>query len=176
VSPFIPGGADSTGARILSWLLVLVGLAALIAAGAAWIRSTRHSRPLKPDFEGLGPAFDRWIRVTPASDATEPPVDVGPDRMGPWATLTVVDGKGKGRTFALNDDTELVGRAEFCSIRIEDKSLEPAHLLIHRDGTYRTSTPRSEVEVDGEPGLWGSLTNGSLLRLGNVSLEFRHGA
>jgi VWFA-related protein len=176
ITPFAAGGNDSTAARILSGALVIAGLGALFAASAAWIRSARDTRPLKPDFEGLGPAFERWVRATPERKEDDAVIDAGPHRSGPWATLTVVDGKGKGRTFALNDDTELVGRAEYCSVRIEDKSLEPAHLLIHRDGTYRTSTPRSEVEVDGNAGLWGSLANGSLLRLGNVSLEFRHGA
>jgi hypothetical protein len=160
---------------VVSGVLVAVGLLAIIGAGVAWIRSARDARPLKPDFEGLGPAFERWVRAAPSGDELEPAIDSWPATAGPWATLTVVSGKAKGRTYPLSDDTELVGRAEYCSVRIEDTSVEAAHLLIHRDGTYRTSTPRSEVEVDGKRGLWGSLTDGSLLRLGNVSLEFRHG-
>jgi hypothetical protein len=88
--------------------------------------------------------------------------------------LKVLSGRLKGREFSLADDTELVGRGKFCSIRIDDGSLEPAHVLLNRDGTYRASTPETSIEVDGTEGLWGPLLNGSTLRVGNVALEFHH--
>ncbi len=174
VTTIAPASASSGAApwgRLLGYLLLGGGFIVLGGGSFFWARSVRDARPPKPDFDGVGPVLDRWQRAGPP-EANE---TVQPARSQPptaWGTLLVLSGKLQGHEFPLRDDTELVGRGKFCSVRIDEGSIEPAHVLLNRDGTFRASRPRTSIEVDGTNDGWGRLLNGSTLRLGDVSLEF----
>jgi len=160
----------------------------LLAAGAAaigwfgvrpWLQQ-RHEREEEPRFDGLGPAFDRWATVrgqqppeAPEAPEAQPAAPILGAAQGAWGRIAVIDGPDRGAEFELTDEAELAGRGRFCSIRLRDRSVKPAHLLINRDGTYRVSAPGLAVEVDGATAATGKLGDGSKIRIGSTLLHFK---
>ena len=77
-----------------------------------------------------------------------------------------------GTTFTLKDDTELVGRGKFCSVRLKDRAVEEAHFVITRDGQLHASTPSCQIEINGQQVRRATVEPGQTIKIGNTELRF----
>lgn len=153
----------------------LLALAAAVALGGggyggwralAWYRA----RPRPIDVSGVGSQLAEWAELRRGGKAEEPLAAAPGDTPGPWGRLTVAAGPDAGRVFELRDDVELVGRGSFCSVRLSDPAVEPAHFVISRDGRLNASTPAARVEVDGNATRSAEVGDGTQVRVGATVL------
>ncbi len=155
---------------IAAAVLGLVGLLAAIAFRRARRRVLLRRQPGEArdlsSMPGMAPR-----RPSPTQAVPAPSPVVSKDGR-PWGRLVVVEGKDAGQTFVLNEDTELVGRARFCSVRLKDQEIAAAHFLVSRDGSVHPSTPGCALEVDGSIARYRPLADGSLIRVGRTCLRF----
>ena len=83
-------------------------------------------------------ALASWVqgsRRVEGAPREETPATAPSTEALPWGVLRVIEGPDAGKTFELREETELVGRGKFCTVRLTDKSLEEAHFVLGRDGS-----------------------------------------
>lgn len=166
----IPG---EPGPNYAAYALLALALAATLGGAAyggwrafAWYRA----RPRPLDVSGVGDQLAEWAELRRGGHTGEMPSPPPGDAPGPWGRLAVVEGPDAGRVFELRDDVELVGRGSFCSVRLSDPGVEPAHFVISRDGRLNASTPTARVEVDGAVVRSAGLRTGARIRIGSTEL------
>lgn len=140
------------GPNYAAYALLVVAIVAAAGGGAygGWRAvSSFRARPRPIDVSGVGKQLAEWAELRRGGHGEEPREAAPGDTPGPWGRMTVVAGPDAGRVFELRDDVELVGRGSFCSIRLSDPAVEPAHFVISRDGRLNASTPTARMEVDG---------------------------
>ncbi len=140
------------GPNYAAYALLVVAIVAAAGGGAygGWRAvSSFRARPRPIDVSGVGNQLAEWAELRRGGHGEEPREAAPGDTPGPWGRMTVVAGPDAGRVFELRDDVELVGRASFCSIRLSDPAVQPAHFVISRDGRLNASTPTARMEVDG---------------------------
>jgi hypothetical protein len=103
-------------------------------------------------------------------------VSSAPPPPGAWGSFVVVEAASRGdkvgTRWALKDETELVGRGKFCSVRLKDRAIEDAHFVITREAELHASTPACRVEVGGEIVRRATLADGATVKLGGTTLRF----
>ena len=165
-------GAFAVSRTVVIYAVALLGVIGLV--GGFGVRRARlvllsgkhreaHDLSSMP---GMAPARTPHLQVEPE------PAPSAPRTRRPWGRLVVVEGQDAGQSFVLSEDTELVGRGRFCSVRLKDKEVAAAHFLVNREGWVQPSTPACAIEVDGAKARSRSLANGSLIRVGRTCLRF----
>ena len=165
-------GKSNTGAYIVLALSALGVLAVLAYATRIGLRRLGARQPVA-DGAALAGQLDSLAAgraVAPAQAPVAAPS--ASDRAGrvPWGTLKVVEGRVPGAVFSLHDERELVGRAKFCSVRLDDRSVAEAHFVIGRGGEMVASLPGLTVEVNGIAVRRAQLASGDTLRVGQTTL------
>jgi VWFA-related protein len=167
----VPGGESH-------WLAyVVLGLSAVAAvASAAWgafLLTSRVRRKDGVDDAAYAGRMSNWTPAQPGPDILpSAPSPVGAGNREPWGKLTVTAGPGAGTSFDLRDDPELVGRGKACSVRLRDRKVEQAHLLLYRDGTFQVSSPACRLLLGGQPVTAGQAASAVEFRLGDTALRF----
>lgn len=161
------------GPNYAAYALLALAVAVVFGGGVygagraiAWYRA----RPRPIDVSGVGSQLAEWAELRRGGRGEEPQAAAPPNAPGPWGRLTVAAGPDAGRVFELRDDVELVGRGSFCSIRLSDPAVEPAHFVISRDGRLNASTPTAKVEVDGAAIHSALAATGARIRIGTTEL------
>lgn len=161
------------GPNYAAYALLVVAIVAAAGGGAygGWRAvSSFRARPRPIDVSGVGNQLAEWAELRRGGHGEEPREAAPGDTPGPWGRMTVVAGPDAGRVFELRDDVELVGRASFCSIRLSDPAVEPAHFVISRDGRLNASTPTARMEVDGTVVRSADARDGTRVRVGATVL------
>jgi len=187
-----PGGTDSrefpfiatapsrsnTGAYVVLALAAIVVLAAVGYASRIGLRCLGARQPVvdsgvlagQLDSLASGRIGSSAPLAAPASATT------GSNTHLPWGTLTVIEGHDPGVVFSLHDERELVGRAKFCSVRLDDRSVAEAHFVIGRGGELVASLPGLTVEVNGIAVRRAQLSSGDTLGVGETLLRYAESA
>jgi VWFA-related protein len=173
-----PGASTNYAAYGIIALCALAVLAIMGYGGRlAFARFQNRERPA--DLSNVAASLEGWARDRRGADGERkperPPVPVAPPPPGAWGAFTVIDGDKRGARFALEDDTELVGRGKFCSVRLKDKGIEDAHFVVTNEGVIHASTPACRIEVDGADVRLSRLRDGSTIRVGRTLLRFTTG-
>lgn len=161
------------GPNYAAYALLVVAIVAAAGGGAygGWRAvSSFRARPRPIDVSGVGKQLAEWAELRRGGHGEEPREAAPGDTPGPWGRMTVVAGPDAGRVFELRDDVELVGRGSFCSIRLSDPAVEPAHFVISRDGRLNASTPTARMEVDGTVVRSADARDGTRVRVGATVL------
>lgn len=161
------------GPNYAAYALLVVAIVAAAGGGAygGWRAvSSFRARPRPIDVSGVGNQLAEWAELRRGGHGEEPREAAPGDTPGPWGRMTVVAGPDAGRVFELRDDVELVGRGSFCSIRLSDPAVEPAHFVISRDGRLNASTPTARMEVDGTVVRSADARDGTRVRVGATVL------
>lgn len=157
---------------------VLLG-AALLAVAAVVIYSGRRTyawvrnRPEPVDVAGVADQLAAWseLRRGRGDTGAESSPEVSASPTDAWGSLRVLSGPDAGKSFDLRDDTELVGKGRFCSIRLSDPKLEEAHFVLSRNGRLSASTPTARVMVDGAEVRTVLLTERAAIAVGSSEIE-----
>ncbi len=159
-------------------LFVLLALAALavvagLVLGGRKALAWQRNRPEPINVEGVGEQLAAWSELRRGrGDIGETETAVlAPVQPGAWGTLTVTAGPDAGQRFDLRDDTELVGRGRFCSVRLTDPKVEEAHFVISRNGRLSASTPAARLRVDGAEARTVLLEARAVVQLGATEAE-----
>jgi VWFA-related protein len=166
----IPGEPGPNYAAYALLALAAVAMLGGIAYGGWRAFSWYRARPRPLDVSGVGEQLAEWAELRRGGHTGETPAPPPGDAPGPWGRLTVAKGPDAGRVFELRDDVELVGRGSFCSVRLSDPGVEPAHFVISRDGRLNASTPTARVEVDGRVVRSGLMGRDPHIRIGSTEL------
>ena len=157
-----PDDDDTSSIAPLSLALLTVGAVVALGVGGFLMRRALNLRTSGGEAEGP----DTLVGSPPPESA-----ESGPVAAEVWGSLEIVEGRDRGRRFTLRDDPELIGRGRFCSVRLRDRRVERAHVVLNRDATFVVSTPTCRLEVDGLETRSGMLETGAMLRLGETLLR-----
>jgi hypothetical protein len=165
----VPKPAASSSALAYGVIAVCAAAGLAAALGGAWLLAG-WARRRDGDSARRVPMPGWPGRRSGAASAEAAPEPVA--EAGPWGAIEVLSGPAAGARFDLRAERELLGSGKFCSIRVGDPSLAPAHAVLSRDGVAVPSTPACALSAGDQAAGAVALRPGTEFRAGSVLLRF----